>query len=269
MLFSIIVSKTDSAGMNFRSLFIESFGFKETEREFQGNKIFSFKNFELVTIDSSQVFADFLSELKTDFFVFASKHGSKSGKPSLTVHSIGNFSRAELGGKDFSLVPASAFLSANYLLSLKEKQLSQNLQGFDVSLEATHHGPFLEKPAIFIELGSSEKEWQLKKPAEAICETILEKTSLRSDAVPCIGIGGGHYSPSFTKRIFSENLAFSHIAAEYAMPFFNENSLREMLSKSIEKTQRIVVDKKGIGKSEQKNRVKKILEAQEIEVQWV
>ena len=53
------------------------------------------------------------------------------------------------------------------------------------------------------------------------------------------------------------------------MPFFNENSLREMLSKSIEKTQRIVVDKKGIGKSEQKNRVKKILEAQEIEVQWV
>ncbi len=53
--------------MNFRSLFIENFGFKETAREFDGNKIFELKtrgkNFELVTINSSQVFAEFLKDM--------------------------------------------------------------------------------------------------------------------------------------------------------------------------------------------------------------
>jgi D-aminoacyl-tRNA deacylase len=210
-----------------------------------------------------------LDKRKTDFFIFASKHSSTAKKPSLTTHAIGNFSKAEFGGKDSELCPASAFLSRNYLLGLKEQQSANFLQGFEVCLEATHHGPFLKTPSIFIELGSTEKEWPLKKPAEAIIETILKKTSLHSTAIPCIGIGGGHYCPSFSKRVLNENLAFSHIAAEYALPFFNEGSLQKMVSNSVENPKLIVADKKGLGKSVQKNRIKAILAQQEIEVLFV
>ncbi|MDD5148802.1 MAG: D-aminoacyl-tRNA deacylase, partial [Candidatus ainarchaeum sp.] len=167
------------------------------------------------------------------------------------------------------LVPASAFLSRNYLLSLKEQQSGKSLGGFEVCLEATHHGPFLEQPAVFIELGSTEKEWPLRKPAEAVCETILQETSLVSSATPCLGIGGGHYAPGFTKRVLNGNLAFSHIAAEYALPFFTDSSLRKMASNSVEAPKLIVADKKGLGKSEQKNRVKGILEKSGIEILWV
>ncbi|MDD5163650.1 MAG: D-aminoacyl-tRNA deacylase [Candidatus ainarchaeum sp.] len=268
-MFTIVVSKSDLAGMNFFPLFTENFGFRETGRIFDGSPIFAFGNFELLTINSVQIFADFLDKRKTDFFIFASKHSSTAKKPSLTAHAIGNFSKAEFGGKDFELCPSSAFLSRNYLLSLKEQRESLVLPDFEICLEATHHGPFLKTPSIFIELGSSEKEWLLKKPAEAVVETILKKTSLHSNAVPCIGIGGGHYAPGFTKRVLNENFAFSHIAAEYSLPHFTEFSLQKMVSNSIEKPELIVADRKGLGKSVQKNRIQQILQESGIEILFV
>ena len=260
-MFSIVVSKEDKAGMNFKQQFIEKFGFKETAREFDGNRILQHGEFELLTLDKFQIYSDHLDKHPADFFIFASRHASAVGLPSLTVHPIGNFGKAEFGGKDNSLVPSSGFLARNYLLALKEK----NIPGFDVSLEATHHGPFLSKPAIFIELGSSAKQWPLEKPAEAICETILQKTSLQAGAVACIGLGGGHYCPYFTRKVLEENFAFSHIAAKYAVPFLTQELLQQMIEKSIEKPQKILVDKKGLGRAEQRNRIKELLEKIEIE----
>jgi D-aminoacyl-tRNA deacylase len=44
--------------------------------------------------------------------------------------------------------------------------------GFDITLEATHHGPWVETPCLFAEIGSSEAEWQ-RTDAAALWAAIL------------------------------------------------------------------------------------------------
>ncbi|MBU2477292.1 hypothetical protein KKG83_07535, partial [Candidatus Micrarchaeota archaeon] len=95
---SIIVSKTDPAGLNISNHLIKEFNFEKTEKSFDSNPIYSFsaektkQEFSLIFIEQKQVFADYLNELETDLFVFASKHSSESKTPTLSVHPIGNFS---------------------------------------------------------------------------------------------------------------------------------------------------------------------------------
>ena len=45
--------------------------------------------------------------------------------------------------------------------------LKQNLtEEYSVTLEVTHHGPLIEIPCCFIELGSQEKQWNDKEAAK-------------------------------------------------------------------------------------------------------
>jgi D-aminoacyl-tRNA deacylase len=262
---AIIASKKDPAGLNIAKQLIENFGFKETEKEFDSNKVFAFNDFELYFIEKDQLEADYVNQISANFLVFASRHSSKSGKPSLTCHAPGNWGSAEYGGKPSTLSPAFAGILKNYLLALKEH--SESLPEFSATLECTHHGPLAEKPCAFIELGSSEKQWVLKKPAEAIAEIIVSKTILPKEYKTVIGIGGNHYCNEFSKLSLRSDYAFSHICPQYALPDFSSELLAKAVAATEEKVEGIVVDYKGLGK--EKARVMEILEQSDLEIKRV
>ena len=273
MRFTIVVSKADIAGMNFRRLFLEKAAFKATGKTFDGNEVLAFMDFELLTLNEFQIFAEHLREWEThaDCFVFASRHASESEKPTLSVHAIGNWGNDNShGGKAREIVPASGSLMKNYLHGL-QAQKEKNGLTYDVCLEATHHGPFLEKPCVFIELGSCEKQWNDLNAAQAVVETVLNESLLGAGqefprtgkghspsavrAETFVGLGGGHYCPEFSKLLLETPLRVSHVCPKYNLQNFDA----EMLEKSVnaveesgEKFAGFLFDEKGMGTEKQR-----------------
>lgn len=109
--------------------------------------------------------------------IFLSRHASSSGAPCLTVHPIGLPSPtttadevARYGGRSGVAVPPGRRLAPLYrrLCALKKQPVGAVSvpDGFGVSLEATHHGPYLRSPSLFIEIGSTEAEWGRTDAAE-------------------------------------------------------------------------------------------------------
>jgi D-aminoacyl-tRNA deacylase len=245
--FLIVASKKDKAGINITTHLstLGKFWFMLVEEE----ALFE-ENLDLEKIE------------KFDFIIFASKHQSSSNNKTLTIHSPGNFLKAEFGGKDHSLCPSSALfnkqLFENLNLLAKESGLNKK---YEVSLEATHHGPLISKPCVFIEIGSTDFEYNDKKAAFVIAKTI-KKTIEEFKENPyneiAIGIGGPHYCPGFNKLQTNSNVAFSHIIPGY-IEGIDERMILEAIKKTNEEVDFAVIDWKGL-KSEQRKRVIKILE---------
>ena len=266
---SVIVSKTDPAGINIAGHLIKKFNFKETEKSFDLNSVYSFSNeknsFDLVFINQKQVFADYLNELETDLIVFASKHSSETKKPCLSVHSIGNFSKAELGGKDKTLVKTSSLVLKNFYLNLVKKVKEKKFD-FPVLMEQTHHGPFLSKPCVYIEIGSSEEQWQNQSAGEILAETIMNSFSnFNSGFKTAIGIGGTHYCPEFSKIEERTELALSHILSKYYVDEIDLNLFRQMIEKTFEPVFLVLIDWKGLI-AEQRNKI--ISFCEELNLDW-
>ncbi len=262
-MYTIVVSKKNTADLNIKQRLLENFSFKETEKSFDNEPIYSFKDFELLTIDKEPLNADHLALHNSDFFIFASRHSSKAGIPALTCHPIGCWGQGTLGGKTKKLVKSSAFLLRNYFLSLLEKKEKFSLKDYEIETETTHHGPYLDTPCIFVELGSEEKSWKNEKGALAIAETIMEATSLESDAEPVIGLGGTHYAIEFSKLVQRKNFAFSHICPKHSLHELTPEMLQQAFDKSVEKPKRVIIDHKGMGK--EKQRIIEMLNNQSIE----
>lgn len=179
--------------------------------------------------------------------IVLSKHSAVSGKKSLTVHSIGNFSLAEFGGKEKTLVGSLAKIQTNLLRGLNEKNVYPE---YTVCYESTHHGPYVEKNVCFIELGSSENEWADEKAAKVVAETILDKTFSQNNDKIVVGIGGGHYTPDFTKLALRKNYSFGHVCPQYALDYLNEDLLEQMITKT--GAEEIIIDWKGLKGNKEK-----------------
>jgi D-aminoacyl-tRNA deacylase len=153
--------------------------------------------------------------------IFLSRHRSKMEEPTLTVHPIGNYNDAEFGGKPKTLVPCAPRMMT-YLLRLIKKNLQPTGLDFQVCYEVTHHGPFLQIPTFFLEVGSTETQWRQKEPASIIAVSLLEllqtyqyEEDISNDIPVLLGIGGGHYAPRFTDVAFQKNVAFGHMVPSY------------------------------------------------------
>ncbi|HLD19342.1 MAG TPA: D-aminoacyl-tRNA deacylase [Candidatus Nanoarchaeia archaeon] len=194
-------------------------------------------------------------EIDADIFVFSTRHASKSGIPSLTVHAQGNIGSAKFGGKENEL----CFAAEPYIKKCFQLLNEKKPDGFDVIQEATHHGPFIEKPCFFIELGSDENEWKNKDGGKAIAETIIECFSQPIQKYKtAIGIGGMHHSPNFAKIMKGNEYAISHVCAKYNLEFLDENILNQMINRSMQPAEKIFLDWKGLG--EHKEKVKQLVE---------
>ena len=253
---AIIASFKDPAGINIRNNLLELFDFEKIDEKFDNNEIFEYnripnKNIKLYLMNDELVYSEHIDKkIDADFLIFASKHRSRENKPSFAVHAIGNWGIANLGGKDKKLCPSSAVLLKNFFMELNENAKETN---FEVTLEATHHGPYVEKPSVFVEIGSTEKEWNDNTNWEIIAKTIMNGIKNENKNYKlAVGIGGPHYPVNFNKIALRTDIALSHICQKYALKNLNEGAISQAIQKTKEKVDFMLLDWKGLGTEKQR-----------------
>lgn len=257
----IVISKQDMAGQTILDQLLKHFNFIE-EGSFEGNPKYGFKNIELIITNKDLIYCDQLDKFDTDLFIFGSRHKSESERPSLLVHSTGNWSNeAIFGGNSYELAIAPAFAIKDALLELKNQQEKLNLtRDFDVTMEVSHHGPTnLSKPLVFIELGSNESHWKNEFGAEAVAMAIMKVAFSENRYKTAIGLGGTHYCPNFNRLIFDTDIATSHIVPKYFLDEI-DHMIEKAVNRTMENVEMAILDWKGMN-SKQKNKITNFLES--------
>jgi D-aminoacyl-tRNA deacylase len=173
-----------------------------------------------------------------DYIVVASRHASRSGKPSLTVHPTGNFGKAVYGGRPREL----QWTVANPMRDVFLELLKDPPRGYDVSMEATHHSPTQFKtPMFFAELGSSKRQWRDESTARYLTEAIVNGIRARGEAPVVIGFGGGHYCPTFS--VLEREMAFGHIAAKHSLDLLSLELIGQMVERTKGGVERAIFDR--------------------------
>ncbi len=219
----LVASKKDIAGMNIGKQ-CENLGLK------------------VHYIDEDLLYVQNLPD--ADYYIFLSKHKSESGKPCLTSHFPGNFSNAKFGGKPGELGFTFPSIQKNFMKNLNQ---INNSQKYQIVLEATHHGPtHFKKPVMFVEIGSTEKDWMNKDialiMAKSIKKMIQKNEMFQKNA---IAFGGTHYPEKFTDLLLKDDFALGHIIPKYAIKNLNEKIFMQMIEKSIEPIKYCIIDSKG------------------------
>lgn len=115
-------------------------------------------------------------------------------------------------------------------------------------------GNYIEKPAVFIEIGSTINEWQDKNSGKIIAKAIIQgllDTNYQS-SISAFGIGGQHYPSTFNKILLRTNYAIGHICPKYNLEFLDEEMIIQAMNKIIPKAELVILDWKGIGKEKQR-----------------
>jgi len=246
----VVASTRDIASMNIAQKIIDNYGFERLLESFQQNPVYrktiSGQEVKLVFVNEELIHTQFL----TDFFtpkllVFVSRHSSASGIPTLSVHTPGNFGEAEVGGitRKISVSPASAMKEALLEMVRQKERLGLN---YKVSYECTHHGPSLDVPTMFVELGSSPVQWKDLKAAEAVAHAAMAAVTKQSTYSAVLGVGGPHYNEKFTKMALGTHVAFGHIIPKYAIPKIDAEMLKQCVQRTVEKVDSAVFDWKGM-----------------------
>ena len=247
MNFAILYSLKDEAGINIAKQLKEHFMPQVQIIELKKDSIHS------ENIDKD-------SRLKNiDFLIFATKHQSSAKVPSLSLHAPGNWRNADFGGKPGKVCPTSSQALKFLFQKLYKNAKTSN---HNITLEVTHHGPLINKPCCFIEIGSNKEHWNNQELGKIIAKTIIEFQNFSKQQVKtAIGIGGPHYCPNFNKIQLSEksNIAISHIIPEYCLPL-TQPMLEQALEKTEEHTSLILLDWKGLGNQELKQKTLDILD---------
>lgn len=256
MNFAVVYSKKDEAGVNIAEQLGKFFLPHVPILEFSKDSV----NLEEIDEKEEQL-------KKVDFIIFATKHASKKGTRSLSLHAPGNWRNADFGGKVGKICSTSA-LALKFLF----EKLNENakLAGWqdEITLECTHHGPLIKKPCCFIEVGSDETGWKDKKAAEIIAKTIQEfqnfnkwKNENRTRLKIALAIGGPHYCPNFNRIQLSKDsgYAIGHILPEYQFPL-NESMITEAMEKTHEHLDKVIIDWKGCGNAESRDKVIALVE---------
>jgi len=247
----IVASNEDMASLNIkRGLLLK--GKWEKRGSFEENEYFEFASEKkrgsvaeketiiLSTINKHHLYYDEIDKkfedktgLEAGSVIFISRHKSVSNMRTLTVHPIGNFFKAEYGGRERTLVPSCPILMSESLRKLWA--CAQGL-GYQISYEATHHGPYLSTPTYYIEVGSDESAWADEQAGNAIAQALI--STFETDAAEIekrpvvVGIGGGHYMPRMTEVATHSNVSFGHMVPTYAF----ENMTDEMWRMAFEFT---------------------------------
>ncbi len=245
----IVASKKDRAGINITTQLSQ----------------FPQENFNFYLVEDEIIYTENIDMEKIsryDFIIFASKHESEKKEKTLSVHAPGNFRNAELGGESGKLCRTSAQFQKQLFENLDKNVVASGLgQRYKVTLECTHHGPLINKPCIFIEIGSTQTEWEDRRAGFILAKTILE-TIQNFKPNPyneiAIGIGGPHYCPNFNKLQLKSNVAISHVIPRYVFPL-TEEMVREAMDKTEEEIDFVVLDWKGLGTAEQRKQLLEIL----------
>ena len=252
----LVAYKSDPAGYNMAN-------FISQNMEHDG-EIYRGKNFDLVIISTPSISADWLEEkYNYDGFIFLSKHAAETGTLALTCHSTGNFSEARFGGFKRQVAIPHPHLQKLYLQTLWKKR--KDFAKFEITLEATHHGPTaLDKPVLFIEVGTTEKEWndkELCKNIAKIAVDVIPQPTKKYEVAICFG--GTHYPEKFTKVLLEDEYALGTIMPKHALEFLDQNLFSHILQQNNE-AKFALLDWRGLGKNKQK--VMNFIELTDLEV---
>ncbi|PIN91571.1 hypothetical protein COU57_00070 [Candidatus Pacearchaeota archaeon CG10_big_fil_rev_8_21_14_0_10_32_14] len=250
--FLIVASKLDKAGINITT------------------QLSQYGDFKYYLVDKDITHTQDKEDLEKfsqfDFIIFASKHQSKEGRKTLSIHIPGNFrSDSQLpthGGLPGKVSKTSALFLKQSFIKLKKNVDLHKLNDYTLTLECTHHGPSIDIPCMFIEIGSTINEWEDRRAGFVIAKTIsdiINEYKHNPYHEVAVGLGGPHYCPSFNKLQLDSNFAISHIISEYNFPL-TEEMLKEAISKTYEEVDLILLDWKGLGNAQSRADVKKILD---------
>ena len=258
----IVFSRENLAGETMAGQLIEHHNFQQQEPLESGDGKYSWRNWknreglQLVELTTMHIFSDYLKDYplfnESDLLVVASTHKSGAGVPALTAHACGNWGEEnKLGGnpRELAFASAKALKSAYTFLSKNENAV----EGFPFHIEATHHGPTtLKAPVLFMEVGSSEKEWGLPVPAKKMAEGILHVCrNWMNEKHPSIGgkvvlgFGGMHYLGKFA-QLEAEGYAFSHVASKHLCASVTQEMVEQAVAKTREKVEGAFVEKSSL-----------------------
>ena len=247
----IVTSTTDPASVNIYTQLLDLYDFSIHGSNDDGLDIHKYKNIYLTSIPGSLLTASYVEQwVDSDLIIFPSRHTSSSKKPSLTIHPIGNFNtNVDLGGKPNKLSVAPSLIIKNALISLWNEAKKFNINNeYDVILEATHHGDYLNQtPCFFIEIGSTLEDWTKVILGQIVAHTIINTSTQSLTGTSSIAIGGPHYPNQLTQAIIKSDLAIGHIASKHSLKYIDEKMILEMVNRTTPKPNIIIVDWKGLG----------------------
>ena len=250
----ILASTTELGSTTLANALIESQGFVSTGVSLLGHSVYQKGSLLLARYEGMIVLPPNLDEFfNPQAYIFLSRHSAESGIASLTAHTTGNFSSdAKFGGNGRELGRADPALLKNYMMALWKRR--EMVKGYEITMEATHHGPTsLQKPVLFVELGSSEKYWGDKEAAAVVAEALMESlTEKQIWSRVAIGFGGTHYPEKFTKMVIEGDTAFSFIVPKYALGYIDEAIVGQMLQRTNAPVRQAVLDWKGLGPHKEK-----------------
>ena len=239
----LVAFKNDPAGYNMAK-------FISQKMEKDGD-MYRGEKFDLIEIDSPAISADWLDE-KYDYdgFVFLSKHAAESQKLALTCHSTGNFDEAKFGGNQKEIAIPYPNLQKRYMQILWENH--ELFPEFEITIEATHHGPtHLKKPSIFVEIGTTESQWNDENLCSSIAKLIVETLEKPSNSFPfAICFGGTHYSEKFTKELLFGKYALGTVMPKHALEFLTPDLFEHLLAQN-NGVKTALLDWKSLGKYKQ------------------
>ncbi len=292
MTYAIITYEECIAGQNMKKQLLSLFDFKDTGETFEENPVYSFSSngtvlCKLYTTKTKHIICEHIDlRIPEDKIIFATTHRSEQGVVSLCVHVPGNWDRADLGGEEKFICTSMPFEMRVALLEMQKLAAGSD---FEVTIEATHHGPAVNKPVMFIEIGSSDEHWHREDAGIINAKTIMQVVSKRSRIDPeradarkesasvgqneqdskaeglaqtmeklhegfppaVVVLGGGHYNQTANKLISKTEYSVGHICPKYAL----DKLTPKLLSDAVKKTpgfEMVVLDWKGLGGEKQR-----------------
>jgi len=262
MNYTLIVSKHDQASMTMTNHLKEHEGFWVSQQDINNNSIFesqTYPNVKLYISGESLLYLEDLDQIdfwkgKLSTYVFLSKHVSESKIPTLTCHCTGNYGDNPYGGNPKEIAVSYPYLQKQYLRQINN--VKSAVPYYDIVIEATHHGPTsLKKPVLFIEIGSTERQWVDTNAASIVCNCLLNVIKNNSKGY-CekvgIGLGATHYPIKFNRLLLESEFGLAAVATKYDLTLIDEDTLKQMIAKSIENVTHIIVDWKGLGKEKKR-----------------
>lgn len=218
----------------------------------QDGEIYRGKYYDLLIIQTPTISADWLEEkYNYDGFIFLSKHAAESGVLALTCHSTGNFSEAKFGGNARQVAIPHPYIQKEYLQTLWKNK--SQFSDFQITIEATHHGPTaLTKPTIFIEIGTTEKQWtdvSLCNSVAVLVHDVMTKNIIPSPMAICFG--GTHYPEKFTNELLKGIFALGTVVPKHVLDNLDKYLFLHILEQNkLAKT--ALLDWGGLGSNKQK-----------------
>lgn len=247
MKIALVFSKRIKTGINVRGFLLKLYNFKKIGM-FNGNPVYKQKNIFLYTLNKKIHYSEKnLGEIDADFFIAPHFHCIDYYPKRFTVHPCGNWGKkwVKWGGKKGEFSCVDPLLLKIMLLSLVK---NNPFPDFKVSIEASHHGPLVDKPILFVEIGSNKTQYAKKENAKVLATAImdaLKQFSFKNIKKPkiAIGIGSEHCAENFSKIMIEKDIAFSHICPGYQISELNKESLKKAIEKTKGKVDMIIVDK--------------------------